>query len=132
MIFADTGAFVARFLGQDAHHQEVLKAWQRLERSGKQVFTSNFVIDEVLTLTGRRAGYQFAAERGRNLYLSQILTILRPEDDDEQAALSLFLKYADQRVSFTDCVSFALMKKNKIRCAFSFDRHFQMAGFKIW
>ena len=37
--------------------------------------------------------------------------ILRPEADDELEALNLFRKLSDQRVSFTDCVSFALMRR---------------------
>jgi uncharacterized protein len=40
-------------------------------------------------------------------------------------------KYADQGVSFTDCVSFAIMRRHKIRTAFTFDRHFKLAGFNV-
>ena len=46
------------------------------------------------------------------------------------AAIDLFAKFADQGVSFTDCVSFALMRKNRIRKAFTFDQHFLFAGFE--
>jgi len=40
-------------------------------------------------------------------------------------------KYADQSVSFTDCVSFALLERHNIKCAISFDRHFAIAGFAV-
>lgn len=43
----------------------------------------------------------------------------------------LLQKYADQGVSFTDCVSFVLMQKGDIRRVFSFDRHFRIAGFEV-
>ncbi len=46
--------------------------------------------------------------------------------------MDLFEKYADQRVSFTDCISFVLMRRHKIRQVFSFDRHFELAGFVVW
>ena len=42
----------------------------------------------------------------------------------------LLKKYADQAVSFTDCLSFALMRRDGIRECFAFDRHFQAAGFR--
>ena len=93
---------------------------------------TNFVIDEAITLLGRSAGHSFAAERARSIYESSVLTILRPTDVDEKASLTLSEKLADQRVSFTDCVSFALMKRQRLRRAFTFDRHFTSAGFEIW
>ena len=40
-------------------------------------------------------------------------------------------KYADQRVTFTDCVSFAIMRRRRIRTAFTFDRHFEARGFEV-
>ncbi len=49
-------------------------------------------------------------------------------DNDELAALEL-LKDAD-KVSFTDCVSFALMRRAGLRQAYTFD-HFRRAGFEV-
>ncbi len=50
--------------------------------------------------------------------------VLRPDQDDETSAVSFLRKYADQRIGFTDCISFALMRARRIRRAFTFDRHF--------
>ena len=131
MVFIDTGAFLARHLPGDAHHDSAVAGWKQLGKKHARCFTSNFVIDETLTLLARATGYRFAAERARNLYTSSSLTILRPDLEDELAAVQLFTRYADQRVSFTDCVSFVLMKRNRIRKAFSFDRHYEYAGFEL-
>ncbi len=57
--------------------------------------------------------------------------VARKREADELAALDYFQKYADQSVSFTDCVSFVLMEKYRIPTAFSFDRHFTIAGFDV-
>ena len=130
MIFIDTGALVARHVSADQHHAAALAAWGRIETSRDRCFTSNFVLDEVWTLLARRAGAAFAAERARRLYASPRFTILRPEQDDELDALSLLEKYADQAVSYTDCISFVLMRRTKIRRAFTFDAHFERAGFE--
>jgi hypothetical protein len=58
-------------------------------------------------------------------------TLREATPEDELKAIRLFRKFADQRVSFTDCVSFTLMKRNKLTIAFTFDAHFRLAGFDI-
>jgi len=131
VIFIDTGAFLARYIERDQYHDVATEHWRTLQNDRRRCFTSNFVLDEAITLLARRSTYQFAAARARRLFESTSLSILRPDEDDELAALELFEKYADQSVSFTDCVSFVLMQKQDIKCAFSFGRHFVIAGFDV-
>lgn len=131
MIFVDTGAFIARFVRRDGHHARALRAWAEIEKLRTPCFTSNFVLDETFTLLGRQSSYAFAAERARALLGSKALTILRPDGDDELAALDLFARFADQEASYTDCISFALMRRYRLSRAFTFDRHFLAAGFEV-
>ncbi len=131
MIFVDTGAFVARYIRQDGHHRKARRAWAEIDRSRSRCFTSSFVLDETFTLLGRRSSYSFAADRARALLRSEALTILRPDADDEGRGVDLFAKFADQKVSFTDCISFVLMRRQRLERAFTFDRHFADAGFEV-
>jgi predicted nucleic acid-binding protein len=132
VIFVDTGAFLARYVKRDQHHTRARAGWRQIEKKDLPCFTTNFVLDEALTVLGRRTSYEFAAERGRHLYGSRVLTILRPETAEESTAIELLEKFADQRVSFTDCVSFVLMRRQRLTRAFTFDRHFADAGFEVW
>jgi predicted nucleic acid-binding protein len=131
VIFVDTGAFIARYVRRDGHHTRARRVWTEIEKLRNACFTSNFVLDETLTLLGRQTSYSFAAERARALLGSKALTILRPDAEDELAALDLFARFADQEVSFTDCTSFALMRRYRLSRAFTFDRHFVAAGFEV-
>lgn len=131
MIYIDTEALIARYIARDDHHTEAQSCWKALEKNKTRLFTSNFVLDETFTLLGRRAGYKFAAERATAIYSSEAFTILRPDKSNELEALRFFEKYSDQMVSYTDCISFALMRKHKIKRAFTFDKHFDLAGFQI-
>ncbi|MGD8331960.1 MAG: PIN domain-containing protein [Acidobacteriota bacterium] len=90
------------------------------------------MLDETFTLLARWAGHDFAADRAESLLTSESLIILRPDAEVELDALELFRKFSDQQVSFTDCVSFALMRRHDIPRAFGFDRHFAHAGFELW
>ena len=47
----------------------------------------------------------------------------------EEVAYQILKRHRDQDFSFTDAVSFALMRKAKIEKAFAFDRHFRTLGF---
>ena len=132
MIFVDTGAFLARSIARDQHHDAARAAWDELPARPWRVHTSNFVLDETFTLLARWAGADFAADRAEILLTSRVLSILRPDGDDELEAVELLRKFGDQRVSYTDAVSFALMRRYGITRAFGFDRHFVYAGFELW
>jgi predicted nucleic acid-binding protein len=132
MLFVDTGAFLARYLKNDQFHTKAVAAWKQVEKRKERCATTNFVLDEFFTLLARRTTYQFAAERARIIYSSSAIAIMRPDREDETAAVDLSDKYGDQSVSFTDCVSFVIMKRSRIRRAFCFDRDFIVAGFDAW
>jgi hypothetical protein len=40
-------------------------------------------------------------------------------------------RFADQRFSLTDAVTFELMRQERLRDAFAFDDHFRVAGFRL-
>lgn len=89
------------------------------------------MIDELATLLGRIAGYHYAADRIDDLYASESIEVLASTRDDEVEAIRWMRKYSDKEISFTDCISFALMRRLGIHAAFTFDRHFRDAGFEI-
>lgn len=132
MIYIDTGAFIARYLKRDQYNDTAITCWKNLQTQQERYFTSNFVLDETFTLLGRRAGYKFSSQRARNIFLSDTIIILRPNREDELKAIDLFEKYSNLEVSYTDCISFVLMSRNRIERVFTFDKHFELAGFTIF
>ena len=132
MIFVDTGAFVGRFLVNDQYHETALQLWDKVERGNETCVTSNLVMVEFITLLARRSSPGFAAEKARLIYGSSRFEILRPGPVDEAEAMAVLVKYEDQRISFTDCLSFVVMRRAGIRLAFTFDSHFPLAGFELW
>jgi hypothetical protein len=130
VIFLDTGAFFARFYVRDQYHDQSLHTWDWISEHKIKCYTSNFIINEILVLL-RPVGLRFALDKARSIYSSGNIEILRPSQNDEAFALEFFKQYGEQKVSFTDCVSFALMKRSHLKKAFTFDDHFQMAGFQM-
>jgi predicted nucleic acid-binding protein len=128
VIFIDTSALLARYRERDQYHREASRLWPTVR---PPLVTSNHVVDELATSLGRLAGFRFAADCVGDLYGSPTMDILASTREDEIEALRWMRKYADQRISFTDCVSFAIMRRHRIRAAFTFDRHFKLAGFEV-
>ena len=126
MNFVDSGALLAVHLKNDQYHRAAIRSWREL---AKPAISGDLVIAEFATILARRAGYRFAADAVEHVLTSANFEVVQTSRDDHFEALRWMRKFADQRISFTDCVSFAIMRRLRIRSAFTFDRHFRLAGF---
>jgi predicted nucleic acid-binding protein len=127
-LFVDTSAWFALANRRDPDHRA---ARETLERSVGRLVTSNFVFDETVTLCLYRLGREAALRVGDTLRDGDTVDLARATADDEAAAWKLFLARADKRYSFTDCVSFAIMKRLDIRRAVALDEDFLREGFDV-
>ncbi len=125
-LFVDTSAFYAL---NDPDDNCYIRACQLRKDIRISLFTSNFVIDESLTLIRMKLGHQFAVRFGTQVRESRILKVIHIDETLEETAWQIFEKYADKEYSFTDCTSFATMQKMRISDVFAFDKHFQQYGF---
>ena len=133
-LFIDTGAFIARYDADDQYHALATTAWAALAPpAGRlRLVTSGGVLGETFTLLGRRAGFPFAAQVAQQILDSPSFSIRWSDPGVVVSALGMFTKFADQSVSWVDCESFAIMRASRITRAFTFDRHFEDAGFHRW
>jgi predicted nucleic acid-binding protein len=90
--------------------------------------TSNYILDEILTLLKTKLGLTIAISFGQKLWAQEVSALLRITEEDEERAWSVFRQYADKGFSFTDCTSFALMERLDINTVFAFDDHFVQYG----
>lgn len=84
---------------------------------------------ELITILRYDFSHNVAVNYGRSIRLSKICSIKRISKEDEDAAWDIFLKYNDQKFSFTDCTSFAVMQRINLKKVACFDVHFDTAGF---
>ena len=131
-LFVDTGALVARVLPRDQCHRASRRGWESLEDVEVKLFSSEHVFDEAVSLLVRQAGAGYAARWARDHLASDEIVWLNTAREDWHEALRWLEKFADQKLSFTDCLSFSLMRREGGTAAFSFDRHFELAGFELW
>ena len=128
-VFVDTSFWFALVCRSDEHHDEARELLGRIEGKALLV-TSNFILDESLTLIARKLGFEVARSFKEALDQSQIVEVVRVTEEDEEKAWELFEQHAPSGASFTDCTSFALMERLGISEALAFDEDFERAGFK--
>lgn len=126
-LFVDTSAWFAFVNRADPDHRAVVAL---LGAFKGRLVTSNFVFDETVTLCLYRLGHAAAGRVGRVLRDSNQVDLVRVTPEDESAAWDLFQKRPDKQYSFTDCTSFALMRRLDLKAAAALDDDFAGEGFE--
>lgn len=127
-LFVDTSAWFAYANRKDPDHAAVRDVFRESEG---RITTSNFILDETISLCRYRLGHAAATRVGSVLLDTNTVDLIRITPEDEQAAWTLFCQRADQRYSFTDCASFALMRRLRISTAVALDDDFRMEGLQV-
>ena len=127
--FIDTGAFLAIADKSDTFHELSAATYQRLVEQKAILYTSNYIIDETITLIRARVNHDAAVAFIKGFDASNI-KVLHVTEKDEHSAKEIFIKYKDKDFSYTDCTSFILIDKYSIDAALSLAEHFNQYGYK--
>ncbi len=127
-LFVDTSAWFAYTNSKDPDHNAVRKVLHTFQ--GRLV-TSNYVIDETISLCLYRLSHKAAVAVGDVLFNAVEIDSIRITGDDERDSYQLLCQRPDQRYSFTDCTSFILMRRLALDTALALDDDFRREGFQV-
>lgn len=127
-VFVDTSAFVALRNRSEREHSAARRALRELLSEGAALFTSNFVFSETYTALLVRVGRDEAVRWGRAFRAGETVELLRVDEEVEEEAWSILESHDDKAWSHVDATSFALMRREAIDEAFTFDRNFLQRG----
>ncbi|MEP7039161.1 MAG: PIN domain-containing protein [Acidobacteriota bacterium] len=125
MIFVDSGGWFASVVTDDGDY-EIARIW--LEANKEPLFTTDYIVDETLTLLRARGENQKALEIGNLFFRGLLAKIYYLSEEDILQTWKLFQQFSDKKWSFTDCSSKFVCEKFGITHAFSFDKHFRQFG----
>jgi uncharacterized protein len=125
MIFVDTGAWYAAAVPDDPDHAA---AAAFLSGNRERLATSEYIVDEVVTLLRARGENERAIDLGQELLHGQSCKLIWVQANDVRRAWEVFTQFGDKQWSFTDCISRVVMERLRIRRAFAFDQHFRQFG----
>lgn len=128
----DTGALLALASPRDQYHVRAVAIARRFVALGGRWVGSVLVLAELHGHMLQRRGPTVARH---------ILTTLRHDPAYEWREVTVDLidvansawleRFGDQQFSLTDAVTFALMKRERIKTAFAFDQDFVTAGYRL-
>jgi predicted nucleic acid-binding protein len=130
-VFMDTSGFFALWNLSDQHHAKAVRVQEALIGKRRRFLTTEYVVDETVTLLRVRHSHAAASDFLDTVESSEALRVEWIGPERFHAAAMLFRKHNDKDWSFTDCVSFAVMRELRIRDAFTADHHFKQAGFGL-
>ncbi len=131
-IFIDTGIFIGYVNKDDKHHRASSGLIEDImdNKYGK-AFTSNAVFDEAVTFALYKTGDVKKAIEIRDLIFGnkkegilQFMNFLFVDKEVLDKGWNIFVKYADKKMSFTDCTTIELMNSRDIEYLASFDGGF--------
>lgn len=129
-LFTDTAGWMACADQNDPAHVVAVQTRDRWLESGGRLLTTDYIIDETLTLLRMRLGLSatemwWAQVEGSTLLRWEWIGIERID-----RAREIFFRFRDKDYSFTDCTSFVVMKELRLNQALTTDRHFGQMGFE--
>jgi predicted nucleic acid-binding protein len=127
----DTSGWTACADAADPSHDRCREVRDSALKAGRTLVTTNFVVNETLTLLRIRLGLDAAERWWQQVDASTRLRWERIDSDRFEKARVLFFQYRDKDFSFTDCTSFVVMRQTRLTHAIATDRHFRQAGFQI-
>jgi predicted nucleic acid-binding protein len=128
-LFVDTSGFFAILARRDAKHAAALRILKRAKADRRRLITTDYVLDETATLLKARGEASLAESLFERVQSSSSGTLQWTDPQRFAAVRAFFLKHLDQAWSFTDCLSFCVMKDLRIAEALTTDQHFEQAGF---
>ena len=117
--------------GADPLHDASRRERDSCLRDGGILVTTDYVIDETLTLVRFRLGLRAAADWWAQIDASSRIRWERIDASRAGKAREWFFEWTDKDFSFTDCTSFVVMRELGLRRALTTDRHFSQAGFEV-
>ena len=125
MILVDTCAWFAAFIPDDPDYAAA-SAW--LENNEQPLITTDYIIDETLTLMRARRQRQRAIHIGAQFFAGELAKVHGVTDEQFRRAWDVFRAFADKDWSFTDCTSKVVIEQSGTGTAFTFDHHFRQFG----
>ena len=129
--FVDTSAWFPLLSRRHPQHDALQSALRLRVGRGERLVTTNLVLAETHALLTARGHRSAALTFLRTVREAPNLVVPSTREREDRALGDWLERFDDQDFSFTDAVSFAVMRERRIKRALTLDHHFAVAGFEV-
>ena len=130
-LFVDTAGWMACVDAGELSHGRACEARDTALEAGALLVTTDYVMDETLTLIRIRLGLPAAKAWWEQVEGSSRVRWEWVGMERAEKARKTFFRFRDKSYSFTDCTSFVVMQELRLKEALTTDRHFRQMGFQV-
>lgn len=130
-IFLDTSFLIALSDEKDKNHKGAKTSLRELVKRGARFVVARNILNEYLDGVTKRISKEKAIEELDNILNSKLLLVEPITERDWDKAIVYFRKYNDQQIDLTDCLSFAIIERLKLKSVLTFDNDFKIHGIEV-
>lgn len=128
-VFIDTSGYYALLVGGDDRHGQAAAFMKSAAEKKRRFVTTDYVVDETATLLLARRMERLVSPFLDTVIRSSACRMLWMDADRFERTRVLFVRHLGSKWSFTDCLSFVVMRELGLHDALTKDGHFRSAGF---
>jgi predicted nucleic acid-binding protein len=131
-LFVDTWGWLTIQDRRESRHEEVVSYFQNALRKDWDIYTTDYVLTETLTLLFKRLQFEIAWEGYKQIESARrtgFLDVRWIGQDRFERTIELRRQYSDKPdISFTDLASMVVMRELDLRTVLTGDAHFEHVG----
>ena len=129
--FIDTSGFYSLLVRRDPRHARAAEFVADAAGVRGRFVTTDYVLDETVTLLKARGHGELVGPLFQAIDNSAAMRVEWTTSERFAEARSFCLRHSDKAWSFTDCLSFVVMKSLGLTRALTSDNHFEQGGFQV-
>ncbi|MCL4392796.1 PIN domain-containing protein [Patescibacteria group bacterium] len=119
--FIDSNVYISILNEEESTHIQSLELLNTLKSQKSELFTSNYIISECLTVLSKKFNHKTAVVFENDIY-SGNTKILMPTREIEDIARTIFRKEINKDISYIDCTNIAFCIRYKLDQLITFDK----------
>lgn len=120
-VFVDSNIYISLLNKNDTTHKNALVILDELEKEEAELFISNYILSECLTLISQRFGHINAIQFRDDIYKGNT-RVLITDKEIEDLSWDIFKNCKDKNISYVDSTNIAFCKKYLLDELISLDK----------